>query len=282
MNWSARVARTKAGIVYRQAPTYGSVFAVACLISMGGCDRAAKAPALQPPKLDAASGETVMSQEQVWNDKAREDLRTTLRRTILGEMRLAKRDHKKILEACREVYIEDECPESEQPTFIQFAADELKRADAQLASEKSAWPAVTDCDRLDRVEAALRERGILLWQVSPCCDTCTYGELPDRIAVISDRHPGFQDRIRGYAFFIDQNMPEMLADSTELSVYLGYGWVSLDKSKVAEEIYEKNALEIAREVCECLRNEAFEVDWNGDFSRKIGVSINWQHRNMLE
>jgi len=77
-------------------------------------------------------------------------------------------------------------------------------------------------------------------------------------------------------------MPDTLADSTELSVFLGYGWVSPDKSKVAEEIYEKNALGIAREVCECLRDEGLEVDWNGDFSRKIGVSINWQRRKMLE
>jgi hypothetical protein len=270
--------------MYGRLPTYGSLFAVACLISISGCDRAVNAPAFQPPKSKAAgtSGETAMSQEQVWNDNAREDLRTTLRRVILGEMRLAKRDHKEILEACREVYIEDECPESEQRTFIQFAADELARAEAQLASEKSAWPAVTDCDRLDRVEAALRERGILLWQVSPCCDTCTVGELPERIHEVSRRHPGFQDRIRGYAFFIDQNMPDELADSTELSVYLAYGWLSPDHSEVAPEVYEKNALGIAREVCQCLRNEGFEVNWNGDFSRKIGVSINWQRRNRLE
>jgi hypothetical protein len=223
-----------------------------------------------------------MSQERVWNDDTREDLRTTLRRKILGELRLAKRDHEDILEACREVYIEDECPEIEQRTFIQFAANELERAEVQLASEKSAWPAVTDCDRLDRVEVALRERGILLWQVSPCCDTCTVGELSDRIDKVSRRHPGFRDRIRGYAFFIDQNLPDELADSTGLSVYLGFGWISSDNSNVAAEIYEKNALGIAREVCECLRNESFEVDWNGDFSRKVGVSINWQRRNMLE
>jgi len=221
-----------------------------------------------------------MGQEHVWDDKAREHLRTTLRRVILGELRLAKRDHNDILEACDEIHVGHECPERERSTFRQFAADELKRAETQLASEKSAWPAVTDCDRLDRVEAALRERGILLWQVSPCCDTCTVGELPDRINVVSRRHPGF--RVRGYAFFIDQNMPDTLADSTELSVFLGYGWVSPDKSKVAEEIYEKNALGIAREVCECLRDEGLEVDWNGDFSRKIGVSINWQRRKMLE
>lgn len=223
-----------------------------------------------------------MSQEHDWNEKSRDDLRATLRWFILGELRLAKKDNEAILEACRETYVEDECPESEQSTFIQFAADELERATAQLSNEKSAWPAETDCDRLDRVEAALRERGILLWQVSPCCDTCTMGELPDRLDVINRRHPGFRKQIRGYAFFIDQNMPEMLADSTELSVYLGYGWVSPNNKEVAEDIYQKNALGIAHEVCESLRAESFNVDWDGDFARKIGVSINWQRRKMLD
>jgi hypothetical protein len=223
-----------------------------------------------------------MSNERVWNDQSRDQLRETLRRAILGELRLAKRGHEGILEACREVYIQDEAPEPEWDTFIRFAADELDRVATQLASEKTTWPEETDCDRLDRVEVALRERGILLWQVSPCCDTCTGAELPDRIDEIDCRDPGFRDRVRGYCFFIDQNLPEMLADTTDLSVFLAYGWFSPDDSEVAPENYKKNALGIAREVCECLHDEGFEPDWDGDFARKIGVSLNWQRRTMLE
>jgi hypothetical protein len=248
---------------------------------MGGCNRTTNDAVVQSPTSKAAStsGEAEMSEEQLWDDEARENLRATIRREILGELRLAKRDHKAILDG---VYIEDECPQTEQHAFVQFAAEELERAKAQLASEQLAWPVVTDCDRLDRVEAALRQRGVLLWQVSPCCDTCTLGELKDRIDVVDRRHPGFRDRIEGYAFFIDQNMPEELADSTNLSVYLAYGWISPENAEVTEEIYENHALEIAREVCACLRDEGFEVDWNGDFARKIGISMNWQRRNMLE
>jgi hypothetical protein len=229
-----------------------------------------------------SQGEPAMSQQDEWNDKARDNMRATLRWFVLGELRLTRRDHDAILEACRDVYLQDQCPESERDSFIRFAADELQRAEAQLASEKSAWPAETDCDRLDRVEVALRERGILLWQVSPCCDSCMVSELPDRIDIINRRHPGFRDRIRGYAFFIDQNMPEMLSESTELSVFMGYGWLSPDQSEVAREIYEENALRIAREVCECLQGEGFNVDWNGKLARKIGVLVNWQRRNTLD
>ena len=223
-----------------------------------------------------------MSHEQPWNDEARESLREALRSAIIGELRLANRPRGQIIEWCREVYLRNECPESESEVFLQFAADELDRSAAALAAEKVGWPEETDCDRLDRVEEALRNRGILLWQASPCCDTCTRSEIPERINAIEDRYPGFRDRVRGDAFFIEQNMPEKLADDTEITVYLAYGWFSPDGKDVAHEIYVKHALGIAHEVCKCLRDEGFEVDWGGDFSRKIGLSLNWQRRTTLE
>ena len=185
-----------------------------------------------------------MNNEQVWNDESRDQLLKTLQWVICGELRLAKRGHEEILEACREACISDVCPERERDTFIQFAADELNRTATRLASEMATWPEETDCDRLDRVEVALRDLGILLWQVSPCCDTCTGGELPDRIDLMNRRYPGFRDRVRGYAFFIDQNMPEMLADGPHLSVYLAYGWFKPDNSEVAPVVYERNAVGI--------------------------------------
>ena len=223
-----------------------------------------------------------MNDEEIWDDKSRDELRERLRSRILGELRLAKRGNEGILECCDEVYLRDGCPEGEYDEFIQFVADELDRATTQLASEEARWPEETDCDRLDRVEVALRERGILLWQVSPCCDTCTRAEFPDRIDEVDQRDPGFRDRVRGYSFFIDQNMPDMLAESTRLSVYLAYGWFSADDSDVTPEVYETNALGIAAEICECLRDEGFEVNWNGDFARKIGVSLTWQRRTTLQ
>ena len=222
-----------------------------------------------------------MSENLTWNDTSREGLRETLRNLVLGEVRLGKADRDDILQTCREVYIEDECPEGERDVFIRFAADELEQTAVRHAAEQAAWQRETDCDRLDRVETDLRERGILLWQVSPCCDSCTGGELPERIDEIDRRHPGFRNRVRGYAFFIDQNMAEMLAESRELSVYLAYGWFSSDDSNVPPDVYERNALGVAQEVCDCLREHDFEPDWDGNFSKKIGVSLNWQRRTML-
>ncbi len=223
-----------------------------------------------------------MSQHTTWNDQTRDDLHQTLRTLVRGEVRLAHSDHDDIIQTCREVYIDDDCPENEREGFVRFVTDELKTAVDTHAAEQATWPSETDCDRLDRVEAALRDRGILLWQVSPCCDTCTGSELPDRIDEIDRRHPGFRDRVRGYAFFIDQGMADRLADDTDIDVYLAYGWYAPDESSVAPEVYEKNALDIANEVCHCLREQGFDPDWDGTLDRKIAVYLNWQRRTMLE
>ncbi len=219
-----------------------------------------------------------MSDEEVWDDDSRDALRNTLLSFIRGEVRLRKQSHDGILEECRAGYIEEECPESEWDTFLRLAAAELEQAAEKHAAEQVDWPSVTDCDRLDRAEAALRERDIMLWQVSPCCGA----ELPERIDEVERRHPGFRERVRGYAFFIDQNMPESLAESRQVLVYLAYGWFSPDASDVDEAVYEHHALGVGREVADCLREHGLKVDWDGDFSRKIGLSLNWQRRELLE
>lgn len=223
-----------------------------------------------------------MSIAGTWNDASRQELRETLRSAIVGEVRLAKNGRDDVLAMCREVHMPDACPESERESFDRFAADEFDRIAAAHAADLAASLDETDCDRLDRVELALRDRGILLWQASPCCDTCTWGELPDRIDVIESRCPGFAARIGGYAFFIDQNLPERLAEDSRVSVWFAYGWFSPDGVEVPPKEYEVKALGIAQEVCECLRAEGLEVDWDGDFDCKIGVALNWQRRTPLD
>ena len=223
-----------------------------------------------------------MSEESTWNDTSRSDLRDSIRHTILGEVRLGRFTHDDLIDYCREVYIEDECPEDEWPTFVSFAEDHLKEAAAAITKEQAEWPAVTDCDRLDRAEAALREKGILLWQVSPCCDTCTGAELPDRIDEIEKLSPGFREKARGYAFFIDQNMAELLADDAAISVYLAYGWFSPEDSEVSPEEYEEKALGIAREVLNSLHEQDLKTDWDGSFSKKIGLQLHWQRRTIVQ
>jgi|GEM_PF-6220481 len=222
-----------------------------------------------------------MNDERVGTEKARDDLRETLRSVILGEVRLRKRGHDDIVEICRETYIQEVCPQCEWETFIRLTSDEIKQAVTQFAAEKGEWPEVTDCDRLDRVEAKSRDRGILFWQASSCCDTCTRSELGDRMEMINCRHPGFLEIVCGYAFFVDQNLPGMLAEDPSLSFFICYGWFPKERPQATPEELKSNTLEIGRNVCECLKSEGFEVDWDGDVQNRIGLSIKWQRRTML-
>ncbi|MAS93996.1 MAG: hypothetical protein CMO55_12445 [Verrucomicrobiales bacterium] len=221
--------------------------------------------------------------ERVWDESSRKDLQDWIRNDIRGEVRLRSRDNDDILEKCFEAYIQDECPEEEWEIFQQIAKVELQKALEEYERDQETWPEETDCDRLDQVEKELRDKGILLWQVSPCCNSCSASELPDRIDEIDERFPGFRGVVRGYAFFHDQSMPDELADSTEISVYMSYGWfLPEDSDDVSDDEYEKHALGIAKEVCDCLKEHGFTVDWDGSMSRKIGINLNWRRRTMLQ
>lgn len=115
-------------------------------------------------------GKPMQFRKPAWNDETRAELRELLPRAALGEVRMRRSDHAEILEILREI-VESDCPEGERETFNRLAVEALESAQAKYAAEQAAWPATTDCDRLDRAEEALRERGIVLWQVSPCCTT---------------------------------------------------------------------------------------------------------------
>jgi len=222
-----------------------------------------------------------MTNDSKWSDEERDDLRTVLRMTVLGKVRLARDSSDAILQSCFE-RIDDECPDDEVAAFRDFVTKELKLREQEQTDAARHWPAVTDCDRLDRVEQDLQGRGIVLWQASPCCDTCTTSELTGRVNQIECRVPGFRARVRGYAFFIDQNLPEQLAEGPELDLYVGYGWFLPAEHEVSQAEYETHALQIAREVCASLSAAGFEPDWDGTLSRKIGISLAWQRRTRLE
>lgn len=224
-----------------------------------------------------------MATNKPLTDASRKKLLDSIQASILGHLRLAKCDHKEILDYCREAHIREDAPKSEWESLTQFATEEIQKNAERVAAEKVHWPEETDCDRLDRVQESLRDKGILLWQASPCCDTCTGGELPERVAWVTDRHPDFADHARGYSFFIDQTLPESLSESTELPLFLSYGWFPPEEeTDPLQEEYEQNALAIAHQVCACLREEGFEPAWDGSLAHKIGITLNWQRRTMLE
>lgn len=216
-----------------------------------------------------------------WDEASREQLKEDLEFAVLGELRFARFDSAGILEHCRDLYLQDVCPAGEWDAMLAFAKQQIDRNAEVLQAEMADWPKVTDCDRLDQVESELREAGILFWQASPCCDSCTVAELSSRIDQISEQFPRFRQNVRGFAFFIDQNLPESLAESPDITVCLGYGWFSAQAEDIDPAVYESNALAIAHEVDDCLKRFGFESGWDGDFARKICISLCWQRRSLL-
>src|SRR5690242_7887187 len=61
---------------------------------------------------------------------------------------------------------------------------------AEHLEEEKAWPAVTDCDRLDAAFAELEKAGIIARQNFSCCGTCGVGEIADEMnkAATEEQH----------------------------------------------------------------------------------------------
>lgn len=217
--------------------------------------------------------------EEEWNEELRNEMLETVSAYILGELKLAKRDDEEILEVAVD-RVSDDIPEEETPAFREYAKERLPALRVEFQAEQASWPEVTDCDRLDDVQDELQEDGILLWQASPCCDTCSHSELPDRIDAIEEEDPGFRDRCRGYAFFHDQALADDLLEDSHLQVYLSYGWFC-DEGRVTQDEYRKQALAIGEEVRDALETAGLQVVWDGDLSKKILLHIDWKRRTRL-
>ena len=133
---------------------------------------------------------------------------------------------------------------------------------AEQLAEQATWPEVTDCDRLDAAFAGLEEGGIVCRQHFSCCGTCGVGEIWDEIEAA--REGGAN--VRGYVFYHAQDT-ERAVDGDGL--YLNYGAVTEG---------ETAALEVAREVISALERHGLRTEWNGEWSRRIGVVLDWKRR----
>ena len=136
------------------------------------------------------------------------------------------------------------------------------RALAAHAKAEASWPQFTHCDRLDAAFAALERKGIVARQNFSCCGTCGSTEIWDEMD--GARDAGMP--VRGYAFYHMQDT-ERAVDGDGL--YLNYG---------AVEDGEAAALAIGRAIVEGIEAHGLRTDWNGKWSQRIGVSLDWKRR----
>jgi len=138
----------------------------------------------------------------------------------------------------------------------------LRVALAEHAEAERSWPARTDCDRLDDAFAALEAKGVISRQHFSCCGTCGSAEIWDEINAAHNAGGA----TRGYAFYHMQDT-ESAAEGGGL--YLNYG---------ACEEGEEAALGIAKEIVTQIEAEGLQVNWDGSFSKRIGVTLDWKRR----
>ncbi|MDH3402385.1 MAG: hypothetical protein OES32_04100 [Acidobacteriota bacterium] len=150
----------------------------------------------------------------------------------------------------------DEYPDLKADTQIKLGlAEALKTA---LEAERT-WPAVTDCDRLDRAFALLEARGVVARQNFACCQTCGHAEIGEEIEAARKIAP-----VIGYVFFHMQDT-ESAADGGGL--YLAYGPVG-DTSEV----------QVGKQIQGALREVGLHPQWNGEATQRIHVPMSWQKR----
>lgn len=147
--------------------------------------------------------------------------------------------------------------------LLQELGPKILAEELRLKIEMEAhWPSVTDCDRLDSAFASLESKGVIARQNYSCCGTCGSFEIWEEL--VSARDAGMP--VRGYTFFHQQDTESAIEGDF---LYLNYGSINDG---------DEDAISIGHEVHAELKAHGLDVDWDGDLSKRIGVSLSWQRR----
>ena len=170
-------------------------------------------------------------------------------------------DDDAILTAAHDAF-EEELP---APTLRREASAALRQALAEHRAAEKAWSDMTDCDRLDAAFAAMEAEGVIARQNFTCCGNCGATEIWDEIEeAIAEERPA-----EGYAFFHMQDTESAVEGE---GLYLNYGACMAG---------EAAALDIGRRIVAQLRAHGLAVEWDGSWSMRIQVVLDWKKRRSL-
>lgn len=152
-----------------------------------------------------------------------------------------------------------------------FDVDKVKTMAAKEFAKKriteAGWPAITDCDKLDRAFVRLHEQGICA--LHRAGDTQEQGIEAVADVLTDDDTP--EDKYHGYCFYYSQDLDRALDNE---GLLLAHGHVDRSEAEDAQHIA------VAQAICEVLRQEGLEVDWSGSTNRRINLpSFRWQRRS---
>jgi hypothetical protein len=153
--------------------------------------------------------------------------------------------------------------DSQVREVLRPVAEQLTREaiDAHLAAQEH-WPAVTDCDRLDRAFEELGRAGIVSRHHVACDGPSEHAEIRDEIAAA--REGGLE--VRGYTVY-DFLDAEFATEGWPLYLYYG-----------AVEEGEEPALRVAHEVVDALQRQGLHPEWDGTLSKAIKLEVDWKRR----
>jgi|SRR5688572_26220324 len=183
-----------------------------------------------------------------------EELRSYIDRDVAAGFLAAAQ----IIESAVEVLAEDADPEVLRHEAVKETTEALKAH----ALAQSQWPAVTDCDRLDSAFAELDSLGIISRQNFSCCGTCGAGEILDEMAAATTQGRN----VLGYTFYHAQDT-ESAAEGYGLC--LNYG---------ADQDDEAASLSVAKKVVVVLEAHGLTTTWDGTWSKRIAVALDWKRR----
>lgn len=169
-------------------------------------------------------------------------------------------DRDRVVEAfCEEIYEPGEL----DPEEVEAAVD---AAFARLEAEKAGWPEVTDCDRLDAVFAALRQRGIVALQNAGITQSDGYSDCSEEFASLSAQQ---RSRVIGYCFYHWQDVEHAVEGR---GLFLAFGPVDPKQEKT-------HGPAVGRVVVEELQKAGFATAWDGTFGARILIpKLDWKRR----
>ncbi len=131
----------------------------------------------------------------------------------------------------------------------------------QKQADEHSWPAVTDCERVDKVFYSLHEEGICALSNAGYTMSDAYSDVSEAVAQAPAGH------YQGFCFYHGQDVDRAI-DSQGLMFAFG------DLADDAEA-----SLQVGHKVAKALRSAGFEIDWDGTIETRINVpKFDWKRR----
>lgn len=150
--------------------------------------------------------------------------------------------------------VDDDCDVDELRSLIGPCLREKQRAERQ-------WPAVTDCDRLDKVFYALHEQGICALANAGYTMSDGHSDVAEAVANAPDGH------YAGFCFYHGQDVERAIEGH---GVMLAFGDLADDEAR---------GVRVGQVIAEALRQTGFAVDWDGSTRTRINLpAFDWKRR----